>query len=184
MPAILAGVIVFSAMMTSITSSMISLEGRSINLLKSMPVSAFKIVMAKVMVAVLIMVPVFLIGDIVMFAKFSFDVWQILAILLLSIVMPIVAETLGIIINLKNPKMDAENDTEVVKQSMSSLIAVFSGMVISGMAIYTIYSCITNGNTATNTIMALLATFTIIMVGLIVYLRVRGEKLFNEIDAQ
>ena len=183
MPVILAGLIIFSALMTSITCSMISLEGRTINLLKSMPVSAFKIVMAKVLVAVLIVVPVFIIGDIVMFVKFNFDIWQILIILALSIVMPVVAEVMGIIINLKNPKMDAENDTEVVKQSTSSLIAVFSGMVLSGMTIYVIFNCVSGGTPVTDIMLALLVTYTLSMTGLIVYLKVRGEKLFNEIDA-
>ena len=182
MPVIATGMIVFFTLMTSITCSMISLEGRTINLLKSMPVSAFKIIMAKVLTAVLIIVPVLLIGDIVMFVRFDFDVWQILMILALSIVMPVVAEILGIIVNLKYPKMDAESDAEAVKQSMSSMVAVLTGMVLSGMTIYIIYTCISGGTSVTVTMAAVLATYALIMVGLIVYLKARGEKEFNKID--
>ena len=183
LPVIFAGVIVFCALMTSITSSMISLEGRTINLLKSMPVSAFKIIMAKVLVAVMIIVPVFLIGDVVMFVKFSFDVWQILMILALSVVMPVVAEALGIIVNLKYPKMDAESDAEVVKQSMSSMVAVFAGMILSGMTIYVGHNCVTNGASVNETIAAVLAVYTLISVGILVYLRTRGVDEFKRIDA-
>ena len=35
---------------------------------------------------------------------------------------------IGLIANLKYPKMNATNDTEVVKQSMSSMISVFIGI--------------------------------------------------------
>lgn len=183
MPAIVAVLIVFCAMMASITSSMISLEGKTINLLKSMPVPAFKIIMAKVLMAVLVMVPIFWIGDIVMFVKFDFDVWQILMILALSVVMPVVAETLGIIVNLKYPKMDAESDAEVVKQSMSSMVAVFTGMLLAAMTLYIIYMYVSNGASATVAVAMVLAAYTIAMVGLIMHLRIHGEKEFKRIDA-
>lgn len=182
-PVVTAGLLIFCGLMASITCSMISLEGRMINLLKSMPVSAFKIIMAKVLMAVAITVPVFLIGDIIMFIRFDFDVWQILMILALSIVIPVVAETLGIIVNLKYPKMDAESDAEVVKQSMSSMVAVFTGMILAGVTVYMMYMCMSGGASATETIAAVLAVYSLVMVGLIVYLKVRGEKEFNRINA-
>ena len=36
----------------------------------------------------------------------------------------------GLIVNLIYPKLNASNDTEVVKQSMSSMISVFVGMAV------------------------------------------------------
>ena len=49
---------------------------------------------------------------------------------------------LGLVINLKYPKMNASNDTEVVKQSMSSMVAVFINMgiiIISVIGIFALY---------------------------------------------
>ncbi|MBQ3321128.1 hypothetical protein IJG71_03335 [Candidatus Saccharibacteria bacterium] len=181
MPVIVAGLIVFCALMTSITSSMISLEGGTINILKSMPVSAFKIIMAKVLTAVLIAVPVFLIGDVVLFIKFDFSVLQMLIILALSIIVPIVAEVLGIIVNLKYPKMDARNDTEIVKQSMSSMVAVFMGMILSAVTVYLMYLGIDNGVSAGKVMIVVLGVYTLIMMGLIIYLKIRGDKELSEI---
>ena len=134
-PVILFGFVCFSSLMSSITSSMISLEGKSFSILKSLPVSSFKIIISKVLTAVIIMVPVLVVGDIIMFVRFSFNIIEVLMILISSIILPLVSETIGIIINLKYPKMDAENDTEVVKQSMSSAIAVFTGMLLTGITI-------------------------------------------------
>ena len=49
---------------------------------------------------------------------------------LLSLVIILLTACIGLIANLKYPKMNASNDTEVVKQSMSSMISVFIGMGI------------------------------------------------------
>ena len=36
----------------------------------------------------------------------------------------------GLLVNLKYPKLNYSNDTEVIKQSMSSMISVFIGMIV------------------------------------------------------
>ena len=48
----------------------------------------------------------------------------------MSIIIVTLSSIIGIIINLKYPKMNASNDTEVVKQSMSSMISLFINMGI------------------------------------------------------
>ncbi len=49
---------------------------------------------------------------------------------ILSILIPLVSHFIGLLINLKFPKLDAENSTEVVKQSVSSFVAVMIGMLL------------------------------------------------------
>ena len=132
-PVILFAFICFASFMTSITSSMISLEGKSFNILKSLPIKPYIIVKSKILAAIIIMIPCILIGDIIVFIRFKFDIISILLILVASILLPLLNETIGMIINLKYPKMNATNDTEVVKQSMSSGISVFIGMGLLGI---------------------------------------------------
>ena len=138
-PVILFGFICFTSFMTSITCSMISLEGKSINILKSLPIKPYTIIKSKVMTAILIMLPCILLGDLIIFIKFKFDLLNIALILLASILLPLISETIGIIVNLKYPKMDAKNDTEAVKQNMSSTISVFIGMVIIAITIFLLF---------------------------------------------
>ena len=135
MPVILFGFICMTSFMSSITSSMISLEGKSFAILKSLPIKPYTIVKSKVLTAVLIMLPFILVGDLIIFIRFKFNPLSIIAILIASVLFPLVAETIGIIVNLKYPRMDAKNDTEVVKQSMSSTISVFLGIIMSGITI-------------------------------------------------
>ncbi len=182
-PAILAGLIVFCSFMSSITSSMISLEGKSINVLRAMPISSLRIIGAKVLMAALVAAPIFIIGDIVMFIYFPFDLLQMAMVIALSIVMPLVSALFGIIVNLKFPKMDAENDSQVVKQSMSSMVATMGGMVMAGMTVYLMFNFATSGLSITEIIGVVLVTYTVIVTGLIVYVRIRGVKEFDRIEA-
>ncbi|MBQ3473814.1 hypothetical protein IJH24_00050 [Candidatus Saccharibacteria bacterium] len=182
MPALMFGLIFFTSMMTSITSSMISLEGKSFNVLKSLPVSAMTIIVGKVLAAMVVIVPIILVGDLMMFIKFDFSIWQILMILIASVVTPLVAELFGIIVNLKYPKMDAEDDVEVVKQSMSSMIAVFTGMGVSVVMIAIIGFAFMSGVGATETIGAGLLFSVGMAVLALFYLNAKGVEEFNGIN--
>ena len=182
-PTLLFGFICFTSFMTSITSSMISLEGKSFNILKSLPVKPTTIVKTKVLTAVLIMIPCILIGDILIFIKFKFNILNILLILITSVLLPLISETIGIIINLKYPRMDAKNDTEVVKQSMSSMLSVFIGMTLLGITIFFIFKAMDHNISNTNIIILFLLAFTIIYCLLHLLLNKICDKYFNDISA-
>ena len=125
-PILIFALICFASLMSSITSSMISLEGKAFNVLKSLPVKPYTIIISKVLTAVLIMLPFLLVGDLILIVRFGLSLWQIVMILAASVILPLTSETFGIIVNIKNPKLDAENDAEVVKQSASTMIAVIA----------------------------------------------------------
>ena len=181
MPVILFGFICFTSFMTSITSSMISLEGKSFNVLKSLPIKPYKIIKSKVLTAVIIMLPCILVGDIIIFTRFKFDYLSIILTLLASILLPLIAETMGIIINLKYPRMDAKNDTEVVKQSMSSAISVFLGMGIISITLFLLFKAI-DANIPNNIIMLIfIIVYAIIYSGLEVILHKICDKSFDNI---
>ena len=181
-PVILFGLICFTSLMTSITSSMISLEGKSFNILKSLPIKPSTIILSKILTAVIVMIPFIFIGDIVLFIKFKLTIVEIIMILVASIVLPLVSETIGILINLKYPKMDAENDTEVVKQSMSSMISVFIGFILAGLTIFGLYKCIEKGISSDLTILIGLGIYTVICVLLLIYLDKISIRDFKNIN--
>lgn len=135
LPKIYYGFIVFASCMTSITSSMISLEGKSFNITKSLPVAPEKILLAKVLASNIISIPIVLISDVIFFVAFKINITDIVFILLASVIMPTVTALIGILMNLTYPKMDATSDTEVVKQSMSSGLSVFIGMFLGILSI-------------------------------------------------
>ena len=182
MPVILFGFICFTSLMTSITSSMISLEGKAFYILKTFPIKPITVIISKILTAMIIMLPFIFIGDFIIMIKFRFNVIQALIILADSIVLPFIAETIGILVNLKYPRLDAENDTQVVKQSVSSMIAVFIGMLLSAVTILILVQCVIN-NVSSNLIIILgTIIYTLIGAGLLSYLCTnRTIKLYDNL---
>ena len=123
-------IITFAAFMTSITNSVISLEGRNINILKSLPIKTKEILLSKVYAALTITTIPIIIGDIILFIRFKLSIFEMLLLLVFSILIPLISHFIGIIINLKYPKLDFDNSSEVVKQSTSSFISVLIGMLL------------------------------------------------------
>ena len=167
--------------MTSISSSLISLEGKSFNILKSLPIKPFNIILSKVYSAVLIMFPFIFIGDILMFIRFKFNILEILLIIITSIVVPFISGLIGILVNLKYPNMLAENDTEVVKQSMSSMISVFIGMFLGLLSISLVGIGIYLGIKTILIIFIGLILNIILLIILLIILNIFGVKEFNKI---
>ena len=182
-PALLFGLLVMASLMSSITSSVISLEGRAFNILKTLPVKPITIIMGKVLTAVLIMMPFILAGDIVMFVRFDFSLLQILMILLASFILPMVAEMIGVAINLKYPKMNAASDAEVVKQSTSPMVATFLGMGLTILSAYLIIMTISNGVSMDLVLAGGTLIYAVIFVLLALYLKKAGTKKFYQIEA-
>ncbi|MGN1299061.1 MAG: hypothetical protein ACI4UE_03665 [Candidatus Scatovivens sp.] len=179
-PKIYYGFVVFASCMTSITSSMISLEGKSFNITKSLPVTPVKILLAKVLTSNIISIPIILICDIIFFVVFKVAIVDIIFILLASIIMPTFTALTGILMNLKYPKMDATSDTEVVKQSMSSTLSVFIGMFVGMLSI--IVMIMGNKINLNLFIILELLVFSAIVFGLWKILQKYGTKKFREIN--
>ena len=145
LPVIYYILVLFSCSMTSITSSSVSLEGKTINITKSLPISEKNILKSKIIYPYVIELPFILISELIFFIKFKINIIDIILILSMSLIMVTLSSIIGLIINLKYPKMNATNDTEVVKQSMSSMISVFIGMgifIISVIGIIYLYEII------------------------------------------
>lgn len=180
MPKVFYGFVVFISCMTSMTSSMISLEGKSFNITKSLPIATEKILLSKVLTSNILSIPIILICDVIFFVTFKVAIVDIIFILLASIVMPTLTALIGILMNLKYPKMNATSDTEVVKQSMSSMLSVFIGMFV---AMLSVAIMIMGSNFNINLFVALeLVVFSTIAFILWRILKKYGVKRFKEIN--
>ncbi|MBR4350937.1 MAG: hypothetical protein IKP98_01800 [Bacilli bacterium] len=173
----------FTALMTSITNSVISLEGRNINILKSLPVKIKTILMSKIYACMVITTPVFIIGLVALFIRFRFSIIELILLLVLAIVMPLISHFIGILINLKYPKLDAESSAEVVKQSTSSLVSVMIGMGIMFFDIALIVVCMIFDINTKIVLLAMSLKFIIIDSILYLVLNKWGTKKFNSLEA-
>ncbi len=178
---IILSLILATGYMTSITNSVISLEGRNINILKSLPLKAKTILMSKIYSSLVLTTPVLLVGDIILFIKFRLSIVEMILLLILSILIPLVSHFIGLIINLKFPKLDAENSTEVVKQSTSSFLAVMIGMVLLMMSMVIIIKIVGKLNSI---LILLIATIVYVLIDTILYIYLTKKSVieFNNLS--
>ena len=172
--------IALTSFMTSITSSVISLEGRKINILKSLPVSTKEILMAKIYSSLLLTTPAMIIGDIILFIKFKTNILEILLLLAASIILPLASHLIGLIVNLKYPKLDAETSAEVVKQSVSSFVSVMIGMILVVTFVIVLVKLIKKVS-AILLLVSFTGVFLLIDILLYIYLINKGVKDFNNL---
>lgn len=116
-----------TAYTTSITSSMVSLEGKNINILKTLPLSVKKILRSKILACMLITTPVLVLGCIALIIRFKVNIINGVMLIILSVLIPLVNHFIGLIVNLKHPKLDFESPTDVIKQSASVFISSMIG---------------------------------------------------------
>ena len=181
MPSIALAIILFGTLTTSITSSLISLEGKNINILKSLPIDPRKIIMSKVYASLVIMLPAIIIGTLILIIKFQISIIDALLLIAIAIVLSLISCIIGIIINLKYPKLDAENDTEVVKQSTSSMVSVFTGFFLLGISLSITFFFVSSQLSMDILLIIMLGGFGLLLLLLCLYLNKKGVKLFNKL---
>ena len=174
-------IISLTAFMTSITNSVISLEGKNINILKSLPINTKTILMSKVYAALTITTIPLIIGDIILFIRFRLSIIEMILLLAFSILIPLVSHFIGLIMNLKYPKLDFENSSEVVKQSTSSFLSVMIGMLLLIVSILLISKLIELINPVP-LLLIFLGAYIIIDTVLYLYLIKVSAKSFDELS--
>ncbi len=182
LPSVAFGLVAFTSLMTFITTTMLSLEGKAFNLLKSMPISGRKVLMTKVLSAMLLIVPVTALGVIAMCLRFQFGIVEAILVLIGVIATPLVTELIGILIDLKYARFDAESDAVVVKQSAGVLVSTFLGL---GMVLVTIsLTFILVFITGQITGLAMMdAIFVIVALFLYFTIATRGEEKYSKLSA-
>ena len=181
LPAVVFGLVTVISLMTSITSSMVSLEGRTIETLKALPVKPATFLKAKIWTTLLIIWPFLLVGDLILFIRFDFGLIETLLILFATILMPVITEMIGLLMNLRYPKLTADNDAEVVKQSASSGIAVFLGLIL-GWAIIALMVYLLMGLSVPVVMAILSGVYVAIYLILTVILHKYGVKKWNKLS--
>ena len=171
--------ILFTGFMTQITCSSISLEGKTFNILKSYPVSEKKIFISKILFNIILTVPIIFICDLIFLINFKVKLTYAFYIILFSILAPLFSALYGLVINLKYPKLKWNNETEVVKQSASTMICTFTGMGLFFVSLFIVVSFIKNIN-----LVILIELLTLIVIDLILWfiLSKKGTSEFRKLS--
>ena len=128
---ILSAAILFTSSICMITASTISLEGKNINMLKSLPLSITTIFQAKIALQVVITMVVNIVAIIMGILLYDISIMTAFILTFVSLISSVLYAVLGLIVNLLFPKMEWDSETIVVKQSMSVIITMIGSMLIA-----------------------------------------------------
>jgi ABC-2 type transport system permease protein len=117
----------FLGVSANVTSTAISREGKGFNIIKSMPIYPKEFIEAKLLHGyVFDVIASVMISVIYLF--FDFSILNALIILIISIIASSPFIILGLLIELKYPKLNWDNPQKAVKQNMNAVIIMFGNM--------------------------------------------------------
>ena len=116
---------------TIISACSLSVEGKNLWIIKTMPIDARTVLFAKALTQFVIAFPITLIASVLLIIATSPSpaLWivYIIAVQLASLLFSL----FGILINVAFPKFDYENEAQAIKQSLATLICMMSTMLFS-----------------------------------------------------
>lgn len=162
-----------------ISASSISLEGKNIWLLKSSPINEKTLFMSKVLVHLSILEPCVLAGGIMLCISLKLSFLASLTVFVVPTLINLILAFVGILINLWQPKLDFEDESKVVKQSLSVLLTMVLGMVLSFLPyiISLLFKTLSYGNL----IIASCVIYIILLICIISCLFTWGVKKFKKL---
>ena len=180
-PLIIAAAVCFTSTMNDLTAPSISLEAKTLWLLKSLPVDTNQVFYAKKMLhniltiipSMILHVALCIIARLPLRESVEAAVLEILFILFMS--------SAGLALNLKMPNLNWTNVAVAVKQSGSVLIALFGGWILLGglAALYGFW--LVKFLDPQRFLYALIALFMVLTVLINIWLRKRGTRVFEEL---
>ncbi len=152
--------LVMTGSMNMISACALSVEGKSLWVLKSMPISATTVLLAKCMPHVLVTTASTLVSAVLLMISCGAPVWYWPFFILTPTVTNILFALLGIALNVAFPKFEFDNEAQPVKQSLPVFLSMITGM-LWGFIIIAISTVLSIFGLA---IIAVIATFTVTSV--------------------
>lgn len=158
------------------TSSSISLEGKNLWIIKSIPVNVKEIFYSKIMVNLTVLIPAVLINSAVFSIYLKTNFVMTLFMFVTPIIYSLFVSILGIVINVMFPNFTWENEIKVIKQSLASFLAIMIGMAIAIVPLSISYSF-------SGELYVLLITSIMILItlALYIYMNKYSVKAFNKL---
>lgn len=179
--AILCIAIIGTSSMNVISASLISLEGDRLWIIKSLPIKTKDILQSKLMLHLVLCIPVGVLCSVIGSVVFSLNILDSLVIIIVPIAFALFEALFGLLVNLWKPKFDWINETVVVKQSASVMIAMFSTMALVVLIGICYIGWLSDFMNAKTYVYVCLIILVVIDLGLYYLLNTWGIKRFEEL---
>ena len=179
-PVIICGVMVLMAGMNDMTSPSISLEGKNLWIVQSMPVEPMDVLSAKIkMHRILSIIPAAVCTAVLCFVL-EVEVSTSIILLVTVALFNMLSADLGLILNLKNPNLTWTNEAVPVKQSITVLIMVLGSMVL-GVLLVVAYYFLRNKLSGGTYLTILMVVFALLTRWLDSWIRKKGTVIFKNL---
>ena len=131
LPALIVGAMGLLASMTPISAPSVSLEGKHIWILRSMPISGADILKAKLRFHCIASVPLAVVGVILLGFLYECTFVETILMAIGTAILFVLTGVLGLIFNMCFPRLDWPNEAAPCKQSMAVFFSIFGMMLIS-----------------------------------------------------
>ena len=129
MPVLVLAAVILMSGTGVLTAPSISLEGRKISILQSLPIPMKQILWAKIEFHCIVALPLTLISVILISIGLSLDAFNTIALCLASVAVTLFYGVFGLVCNLKWNILDWKNENLALKQSMPILICMLVGFL-------------------------------------------------------
>jgi len=179
-PLLMCAMLCFIATTNCITAPSISLEAKTLWLLRSIPVKASDVFYAKIMASLVVTVPPLMLASLASCYVLDLNPVQGLLIVVTPLLLQVLISLTGLVLNLLLPRFEWLSETVVLKQSASVMAAVFGGMAI--VAVPVLVFVFFASNVPGDIYMALCALlFFILSLIMLGFLKGRGTRIFNDL---
>ena len=179
LPLILAG-LCYMASLVFLTAPSISLEGKYLWLPKSLPVSSWEVLQAKLRLHMLIALPPLVLVSVVAALVLGYEGQMRVLVLILPTVFGVFSGFLGLFENLRHPTFNWIHETQAVKSGASVLITMFAGM---GLVLLPVLACLIFSDWLTPELAGWIMLGLLVALSVLLYLWIRkkGVKIFEEL---
>lgn len=129
LPPVAITAIIFLSATNSISASALSLEGKCLWILRSMPIPARTVLLGKALPHLIVTTPPTLLSSVLLGIAVDAPIYWWPYLIIVPIASNLLFALLGIVLNTLFPKLEFENDAQPVKQSLSVFLMMLSGML-------------------------------------------------------
>jgi len=182
LPLTAALAIIFAGTLNSLSAALISLEGKNLWIVKSMPIPAKNVLLAKVLTHILVSCLPCLLASVIASVVLAKSAPDVATVIIVPQIFLVTNAFVGLVINLTFPRLDWINEVSVVKQSASSVISMLSSMaVVTGLG-FLYFFVLKNIMSISAFVYLCAAVFAVCAVVAYKYLVTKGAMCFEQLS--
>ena len=165
-----------------VSACSISIEGKNIDALKSLPLESQTILESKLLFHYIFPGVIMLVGTVLVGILFKISPLLMVSLILVPQLFLLVTDMLGLYFNLLFPKMDWANEEAVVKRGIPVLLSMLTGMALIGLSVGVYVLFLDEYLVAIDLYLLIVAgVFLLLAVGLYFLLMTNGVKRYEKI---